>query len=80
MKPYTFSGPTQLTIPENIRVWIPAYALQRDPKIYPNPDTFEPERFNEEAIKNRHPSYFLPFGDGPRNCIGDLQIIIMLLF
>ncbi|OXU29726.1 hypothetical protein TSAR_016158, partial [Trichomalopsis sarcophagae] len=69
MQPYTFSG-TKVTIPKGMRVWIPAYAIQRDPAIYPDPDTFDPERFSEENIKQRHPSFYLPFGDGPRNCIG----------
>ncbi|XP_014237778.1 cytochrome P450 6a2-like [Trichogramma pretiosum] len=69
MEPYTFSG-TKVTIPARTRVWIPAYAIQRDPAIYPDPDTFDPERFSEENKKLRHSSFFLPFGDGPRNCIG----------
>ncbi|XP_014470371.1 PREDICTED: probable cytochrome P450 6a14 [Dinoponera quadriceps] len=66
---YTFSG-TKVTIPKGIRVWIPAYAIQRDPDIYSEPDVFDPERFSEEAKQKRHPMTFLSFGDGPRNCIG----------
>lgn len=66
---YTFSG-TNVTVPKGQKVWIPAYAIQRDPNNYPDPDTFDPERFSEEAEKSRHPMLFLPFGDGPRNCIG----------
>ena len=54
-----------------MKVWIPAYSLQRDPAVYPDPNKFDPERFDEEAVQNRHPSYYLPFGDGPRNCIGN---------
>jgi len=46
---------------------IPAYALQRDPDYYSDPETFKPERFSEENIV---PGTYLPFGDGPRHCIG----------
>jgi cytochrome P450 family 6 len=66
---YTFDG-TKISIPEKQKVWIPIYAIQRDPDIYPKPDIFDPERFSEEAVKSRDPMFYLPFGDGPRNCIG----------
>ncbi|KAL0124310.1 hypothetical protein PUN28_006273 [Cardiocondyla obscurior] len=69
MSSYTFEG-TKISIPKNQKIWIPAYAIQRDPDIYPDPDVFDPERFDEEAVQSRHPMAFLPFGDGPRNCIG----------
>lgn len=69
LEKYTFSS-TNVTIPKGLRVWIPAYPIQRDPKYYPMPETFDPERFDEEGIQSRHPMLFLPFGDGPRNCIG----------
>jgi cytochrome P450 len=44
--------------------------IHHDPEYYPNPDRFDPERFMPE---NRHkliPYTFLPFGIGPRNCVG----------
>lgn len=66
---YTFNN-TKISIPEESFVWIPLYAIHHDPKIYPNPDAFIPERFNDDAIATRHPMHYLPFGDGPRNCIG----------
>ncbi|XP_020294470.1 probable cytochrome P450 6a17 [Pseudomyrmex gracilis] len=66
---YTFDG-TKVTIPKDQQIWIPIYTLQRDPSIYPDPDVFDPERFSEEAVRARHSMYFIPFGDGPRNCIG----------
>ena len=55
-------------------VWIPLLALHRDPDNYPNPDEFNPERFSKEAIEARHPMTYLPFGGGPRNCIGTHQL------
>lgn len=66
---YTFSG-TNVKIPKGQRIWIPAYSLQRDSKYYPNPEIFDPERFSDDEVNLRHPMLFLPFGDGPRNCIG----------
>ncbi|XP_015434757.1 PREDICTED: probable cytochrome P450 6a14 [Dufourea novaeangliae] len=66
---YTFKG-TNITIPKNTNIWIPVYGIHRDPDIYPNPEVFDPERFVEDAVSARHPMSYLPFGDGPRNCIG----------
>lgn len=66
---YTFNN-TKVSIPEKTFVWIPLYAIHHDPDIYPNPDAFIPERFNDDAVASRHPMHYMPFGDGPRNCIG----------
>ncbi|XP_051173284.1 cytochrome P450 6B1-like [Leptopilina boulardi] len=66
---YTFPG-TKVTIPKNSKVWIPVFAIQRDPNNYPKPEVFNPERFEDEEVNLRHPMLFLPFGEGPRNCIG----------
>lgn len=69
---YTFNYKGKyINIPKNIDVWIPVYALHMDSNIYPNPHIFDPERFNNEIIQSRHPMYYLPFADGPRNCVGN---------
>ncbi|XP_012056174.1 PREDICTED: cytochrome P450 6A1-like [Atta cephalotes] len=66
---YTFDG-TKVSIPKNQQIWIPIYAIQRDSDIFPKPDIFDPERFCDDAVQSRHSMTYLPFGDGPRNCIG----------
>ncbi|XP_063995669.1 uncharacterized protein LOC135173024 [Diachasmimorpha longicaudata] len=62
---------TGLTIDKGIDLLIPSYAIQHDPEYYPEPERFDPERFSEEAKSSRHPMTYLPFGDGPKNCIGE---------
>ncbi|KOC60093.1 putative cytochrome P450 6a14 [Habropoda laboriosa] len=61
---------TNFRIPIGIPTVIPIFGLHRDANIYPEPERFDPERFSEENIKTRHPYTYLPFGEGPRICIG----------
>nr|QUF59371.1 cytochrome p450 CYP3044B4 [Brachionus angularis] len=49
---------------------VPIWALHHDEEVYPDPDKFIPERFNDENKKSRDSSAYLPFGSGPRSCIG----------
>lgn len=49
---------------------VPVAAIQRDPKYFPNPLKFDPERFSEENKHKIQPFTYMPFGLGPRNCIG----------
>ena len=66
-KDYDIGG---IHIPAGLEVIIPVYFLQRNPEAWPDPDKFDPERFRSPAKDNRHPYQFMPFGTGPRSCIG----------
>lgn len=61
---------SDLTIKKGMGVFIPVKGLHYDSKYYPNPTVFDPERFSLEEREKRHPYTHLPFGEGPRLCIG----------
>lgn len=63
-------GETGIKISKDCVVLIPIYSLHHDPEFFPEPDVFNPDRFSEENIDSIRPYTFLPFGAGPRNCIG----------
>lgn len=75
---------TNHVIEKGTRMTIPVDAIHYDPEIYPDPEKFDPERYNPEEIKTRHPMTWLPFGEGPRNCIGlrfgKMQVKIGLIY
>src|SRR5262249_41373141 len=58
------------------------YAMHRDPRFYPNPDAFDPDRWAPEMRASRPRYSYFPFGGGPRGCIGEgfatLQGVLVL--
>ncbi|XP_041984041.1 cytochrome P450 6k1-like [Aricia agestis] len=63
-----------LTIEAGTPVYVNGVGMQVDPEFYPDPYTFDPERFTAESI----PYTYMPFGDGPRICIGKRYAMITL--
>lgn len=61
---------TNIIIEKGLSVLIPAYGMHRDPEFFPKPEYFDPERFSEENKTKIWDYTFIPFGDGPRLCIG----------
>ena len=68
-KPYILPG-TQIELKTGTKIVIPVHAIHYDPKYYSNPEAFDPDRFSDENIHNLQPNTYMPFGDGPRFCIG----------
>ena len=63
-------GNTGITLDKGSNVNILVYAMHHNEEYYPSPDKFKPERFlpfNRDQLK---PFTYLPFGSGPRNCVG----------
>lgn len=57
-------------ISKGTTVIVPIHAIHHDPRFWPDPEVFDPERFMPGAGKERHRSAYLPFGGGRRVCIG----------
>jgi cytochrome P450 len=58
-------------VPPGALVTISPYVTHRNPNLWPEPERFDPERFRPPAVAQRHRFAYLPFGGGPRICIGN---------
>ena len=68
---YTFEYEGQrFTLPKDTLVQFPIFLIHHDPDYYWEPEKFDETRFLPENKGSLHPYAFLPFGHGPRNCIG----------
>ncbi|KAF5896103.1 thromboxane-A synthase isoform X1, partial [Clarias magur] len=57
-------------LPKGATVEVAAAFLHSDPEYWDEPEKFIPERFTPEAKAGRHPFVYMPFGAGPRSCVG----------
>ncbi|CAG9762922.1 unnamed protein product [Ceutorhynchus assimilis] len=68
-KSYNIPG-TDIVLDEGTMIDIPLLGLQNDPDFFPEPQKFKPERFNSENKHKILSGTYLPFGEGPRQCLG----------
>nr|CAD7457133.1 unnamed protein product [Timema tahoe] len=73
VKPYVIPASDdspEVHLKKGDRLWVSVPGLHYDPDYFPDPDKFDPERFTEENKNNITPFTFVPFGVGPRTCLG----------
>ncbi|XP_013188297.2 cytochrome P450 6B2-like [Amyelois transitella] len=75
-----YTMPCGAVIGKGIRVHIPVYHLHHNPEFFPNPEVFRPERFYGEEKRNVKPFTYMPFGEGPRLCIGKFKLQKVITF
>lgn len=68
------SNENDLLVSKGTIVVIPVVGVHMDPEYFPNPRKFNPDRFSDENKADIVPGTYMPFGSGPRNCIGKFRI------
>jgi cytochrome P450 len=58
-------------VPRGSLVFLIPFVIHRRPKLWPDPERFDPDRFTPDRESARHRFAYIPFGAGPRGCIGN---------
>ncbi len=70
-------------LPVGTQVLVSQWIVHRDPRWWPNPEAFDPDRFEPDVVKTRPRFAYFPFGGGPRVCIGNhfamMEAVLMLV-
>uniref|UniRef100_A0AAY5F0Y8 Cytochrome P450, family 4, subfamily F, polypeptide 3 n=1 Tax=Electrophorus electricus TaxID=8005 RepID=A0AAY5F0Y8_ELEEL len=78
------SVPGERIIPAGSICLISIYGTHRNPDVWPNPEVYDPMRFDPDKSKQRSSYAFIPFSAGPRNCIGqsfamaEIRVVVAL--
>lgn len=67
---YDDGGKYQFKVEKGTTILFPTYGIHHDPRFFKDPEKFDPERFSDENKDDIVPGCYIPFGVGPRNCIG----------
>ncbi|KAJ8953902.1 hypothetical protein NQ318_019142 [Aromia moschata] len=68
----------KIVIEKGTAIIIPIMAIHRDPNYFPDPQRFNPERFSAESRDGIAPGTYIPFGYGPRRCIGSQFALLQM--
>lgn len=69
---------TNIVIEKGTVVYMTLKGLHEDPEFHPDPMRYDPDRFSDERKDDIRPCTYMPFGDGPRICIGETAMIYLL--
>jgi cytochrome P450 len=67
-------------VPAGTEVYIAPYLIQRNPRLWNQPEEFDPDREEMQQPSDRHESASIPFSAGPRKCIGELLARVEMQF
>ena len=67
-----------INIPRGTLIRLAYHLIHHDQEYWPDPEQFMPERFLKENAADVVPFSFLPFGSGPRQCLGEYQLKLYL--
>lgn len=81
---FVFNVLGEFILPKGADIFLPFIKVHRNERYWQNPLVFDPDRFLPHNMTNRHQYSYLPFSNGPRNCIGiykyhKYQIILQYL-
>ncbi|KAK5646726.1 hypothetical protein RI129_005190 [Pyrocoelia pectoralis] len=67
-----------LVLEKGTHIFIPLYGIHMNPEYFPEPERYDPERFSQENLTKETSFAFMPFGCGPRMCVGNKFAMLQL--
>jgi cytochrome P450 family 6 len=75
-KNYTIPD-SKVLVEKGTMITIPIQAMQLDSEYFEDPKEFNPDRFADEKLMHKNQFMYMPFGEGPRQCIGIIYRLLM---